>query len=1710
MKFPSGSMLVAALILGAAFSASAATDSPAKEPSAPNAPVSFYRDIRPIFQANCLGCHQPSRAKGGYVMTDFTKLLAGGDSVEKGEKAVVPKNPAASLLLKQITPENGEAEMPKGKPALHPQEVELVKNWIAQGAQDDTPPDAHKRFDAEHPPIYTRPPVISSIDFSPDGQLIAVAGFHEVLLHKADGSGIAARLVGLSERVQSVRFSPDGKKLAVAGGDPARMGEVQIWEVETRKLKVSEPVSYDSLYGVSWSPDGKLVAVGCADNTVRALDASNGKQILQMGSHTDWPMATTFSVKGDHIISGGRDMTVKLTEVATQRFIDNVTSITPGALKGGILTVAAHPKIEHVVVAGADGLPKVYRIFRETKRIIGDDAQLIAELFPMAGRVFDARFSADGKKIACGSSFDGTGEVLVCSYDYDADVPENLRKIMGEVPAQRKPEEQKQLADYRAKGIREIARAAIPQSAIYAVAFSPDGDTIAAAGSDGKVRLIDAANGSVKSEFMAAPVAEGKLAAVKPAWAFVGANKAPEQLAPESLPDGAKVVGLEVQPSSVKFASRNDYVQLIVNAKLESGDTADVTRIAKFQVSGNTAEVSPRGVIRPLHNGDCQMTVSLGNKSATAPIQVALASDNYRADFIRDVAPVLARLGCNAGTCHGAKEGKSGFKLSLRGYDPEYDVRALTDDLASRRVNVASPDDSLMLLKAVAEVPHEGGRRTTVDEKYYQIIRQWIADGAKLKADSGRVARIEVFPRDPVVQKLGGKQQMRVVATFADGVQRDVTAEAFIESGDTDVAAAETGGLITTLRRGEAPVLARYEGNYAATTVTVMGDRTGFAWQQPETWGRIDELVAEKWKRMKIEPSELCNDEEFIRRVYLDLTGLPPSADDVRAFVADARETRAKRDALIDKLIGSPEFVDHWTNKWADLLQCTGKFLGREGSEIFRNWIHGEIEKNTPYNEFAAKILTATGSNRENPAASYWKVLRTPTETMENTTHLFLATRFNCNKCHDHPFERWTQDQYYHTAQYFAQVALLTDPASGDRKIGGTAVEGAKPLFEIVKDTNTGDVKHDRTGKVVAPEFPYPAKTEAKADAPRRAQLAAWITSADNRFFASSYVNRLWGYLTGVGIIEPLDDIRAGNPPTNPELLDHLTKEFIGSGFNVRHVMALICKSRSYQLALRTNKWNEDDKTNYSHAIARRLPAETLFDAVFKSVGSTPQIAGAKPGMRAAQLPDAGMDTATGLLANLGRPARESACECERSNDIRLGAVMALLSGPTIANAIGDPNNALAKLTAAEKDDSKLIDEVFMRILNRPATTYEISQTIAILDGIDRDHKKLTTDLAAIEKKFAPVIAEEEKQRNAAIEKAKGDLASYEEATKFYREQVEKQRNAAIAAARQALADYEKILPAKFAEWESQASPSADTTKWVVLDAKDLKAEGGINLAKQKDGSILASGAPASQTAYTVTAETELANITGVMLEVLPDESLPNFGPGRAKDGNFVLTEFQLRSAAKAKPEAESAAKFTAAKADFNQKDFDVKEAIDGKPNGKGWALSGAQGQPHFATFKLEKPLGDGKGTVLRFTLQQRFRESFNIGRFRLWVTTSKDPLDFGLPLRVADAAQTPAADRTPEQFAMLIMYHRRIDAELRKRQQALFLAKQPAPVDPKFTGLQTALAKASEPIKLDAKLVQLREDTAASTKQIANKRLTAVQDLAWALINNAAFLFNR
>ncbi|MBK96476.1 MAG: hypothetical protein CMJ79_12330 [Planctomycetaceae bacterium] len=1088
---------------------------------------------------------------------------------------------------------------------------------------------------------------------------------------------------------------------------------------------------------------------------------------------------------------------------------------------------------------------------------------------------------------------------------------------------------------------------------------------------------------------------------------FSGLLHAAEESDVETLPEGLTIQSVEVLPKSIELTSSQDYRQVLILGHLESGQIADLTRMATVEGNPQFVEVTNDGVISPVTTGSEKIRFRYADN--TVELEVAVSSmATPQSDFVQDVQPLLSKMSCNAGTCHGAKDGKGAFKLSLRGYDELYDHRALTDDIGARRFNRAAPDQSLMLLKATGSIPHVGGVRTEFDSRYYKAIRSWITGGAKLDQDVSRVTSIEVFPKNPIIPRAGMKQQMTVIATFDDGSTRDVSREAFIESGNIEVIEADPNGLLTVLRRGEGPVLIRYEGNYAATTLTVMGDRTGFAWQEPEHYNYIDKHVYDKLQRVKVLPSDICTDEEFVRRVYIDVTGLPPTADQVRSFLGDMRPSKDKRDALIDELVGSQQYVEHWTNKWADLLQVNRKFLGEQGAISLRNWIKQAIAANRPYDQFAQEVLTATGSTIENPPASYYKVIRDPATLMENTTHLFLAVRFNCNKCHDHPFERWTQDQYYNLAAYFAQIGRKEDPSFQGQRIGGSAVEGATPLVEVVFNRGTGEINHAMTGQVSPPSFPYEHQDVLEPTAPRLEQLAQWMTSSENQYFASSYVNRLWGYMFGSGIIEPIDDIRAGNPPTNPELLEAMKVDFIESGFNVQHILKTILKSRTYQHSVTTNEWNEDDQINYSHAIARRLPAEVLFDSIHVACGSVPAIAGVPRGFRAAELPDVGV--AVPFLDDFGRPVRESACECERSSSMVLGPIMKLVNGPTVANAIGDGSNDIVKLEAEIKDDDLLIEEVFLRFLSRYPTEEEIKiGKIALLEA-GSDYLDLKAELDELE----------------------------------------------------------KLIPARQTAWEESLQR---VNRWYPVEVVSAETDKEAKLELQEDGSLLATGKNEKVT-YTVKLKTELEKITALRLEALADDRLPNKGPGRTENnGNFVVSEFTATIQNNAGEGEPQQVKLASPTSTFDQAGYSVGMAIDGNPN-TGWAIAGQQGKSHTAIFQTDGDVGFAGGGLLTVKILQNFTDNLHqLGKFRVSVSDSIRPVTLNnLPEDLAALLKIPADQRNDEQKAQLRAKY----------------------------------------IETDREYSQLAAIVAAAKPQYDNKRLTGLQDLAWALINNPAFLFNR
>jgi hypothetical protein len=788
---------------------------------------------------------------------------------------------------------------------------------------------------------------------------------------------------------------------------------------------------------------------------------------------------------------------------------------------------------------------------------------------------------------------------------------------------------------------------------------------------------------------------------------LAGIRLAADEAKPAAAPEAKllatyKLTGIRLIPSEVVFSKASDYRKVLVLGKTAQSSEIDLTRAAKFRPAADCVRLDDDGYLHPVKECATRVAVSAGGFEAELPVTVRDLAAPHPVSFVRDVEPILNKVGCTAGTCHGAAKGKNGFKLSLRGYDPEFDYDRLIHDVSGRRFNRADPARSLLLLKPTAQVPHGGGLRFDTDSQYYRTILEWLSEGVPFgDAKAAEVTRLEVTPSDILMPEPSLAQQIVVVAHYSDGSTRDVTREASYTSNTPSVAEVTQDGLLTSLRKGEAALLVRYEGNFVTVSTTILSSKPGFQWVQLPQYNYIDEAVDHKLRKLKILPSPLATDAEFLRRVSFDLIGLPPRPDEVEAFLKQKAPVREKRARLVERLMARPEYVDHWSLKWGDLLKSNRKFLGQKGLWRFRDWIRESVAENKPYNQFVYELLTARGSTYDNPAANYFLIADQPNTRMETTTQLFLGVRFVCAHCHDHPFEQWTNKQYFELSAFFAQVGIR---------------DGARSVEKVVYDTDDGEITFPKTGRVAPAHFPYLQPAHLSTDEGRRQLLAEWLTSKNNPYFAKAIVNRVWSYFFARGIIDPVDDIRSSNPPINPELLNALTKDFIDHHFDLRYLMRTIVGSRTYQLSARTNEWNADDDNNFSHALPRRLTAEELMDAISISTGSPMVFKEVPKDYLAEELPDSRIGMG-GFLDLFGRPQRESPCECERRSEVSLKQALNLINGPAVGDAVADPNGRAAKLILEGAPDRKIVENLYVATLDRMPGADEARKAEAYLAG---------------------------------------------------------------------------------------------------------------------------------------------------------------------------------------------------------------------------------------------------------------------------------------------------------------------------------------------------------------------------------------------------------
>jgi hypothetical protein len=797
---------------------------------------------------------------------------------------------------------------------------------------------------------------------------------------------------------------------------------------------------------------------------------------------------------------------------------------------------------------------------------------------------------------------------------------------------------------------------------------------------------------------------------------------------------------LKVLPSEVELTGPHASQRLLVLSDAGGRMVGDLTERAKFASSNPAvASVDEDGEVRAVADGDALITATSGAKHATAAVHVRKVKEPFTWSFRNHVIPMMTKVGCNSGACHGALAGKGGFKLSLRGYDPAADHFAMTRQALGRRVDKLEPARSLVLLKPTRTVPHGGGQKLLVDCPDYRVLAEWIAAGAPgPRDDDPAIRRLEVLPPDAVLQPKDTLQVL-VRAWYSDGHAEDVTRWAKFSSTEDLVAAVDQEGAVRVQGTGEAAITVWYSNLVATCRVTapLANNVSAQVFAAAPRHNYVDNLVLRKLQALNLPPSPPCTDHEFIRRAYLDAAGILPTPDEVQRFVAD--KAPDKRARLVDALLERPEFVDYWAYKWSDLFLVSTRKLPQPAVWAFYQYLRQSVADNKPWDRLAREVLTASGSNLDNGAANYFVLHKDVTELNEATAVTFLGMSLTCARCHNHPLEKWTQDQYWGMANVFARVALK----NGDR--AGEVTVQAQP---------SGDVPHPRRG-VPVPPTPLDAKPmPIDSTADRRQYLADWLTAPDNPFFARALVNRVWRNFLGRGLVEAEDDLRQTNPPTNPELLDALARDFVEHHYDVKHVIRTVMNSAAYQRSSTPLPENRADDRFYSHYLIRRLPAEVVLDAYSQVTGvATPftqvlvgTTGGTSPtsmyplGTRALQLPDTQL--VSPFLEAFGRPVREQTCACEREQDSSVGQALHLNNGSTLNDKLRARDSVADRWVRDKVGDEEVVRRAFLLGLCRPPTAEEMKKFLGPLQEAGRDPQ--TTRREALEDLLWSVLSSRE------------------------------------------------------------------------------------------------------------------------------------------------------------------------------------------------------------------------------------------------------------------------------------------------------------------------------------------------------------------------------
>jgi hypothetical protein len=789
-------------------------------------------------------------------------------------------------------------------------------------------------------------------------------------------------------------------------------------------------------------------------------------------------------------------------------------------------------------------------------------------------------------------------------------------------------------------------------------------------------------------------------------------------LLPNALWADEAPVALKVFPSEVSLTTVRDAQTILVQAEYANGITRDVTDQVTWKLDSDNVVAQEGNRLVPKADGSAKLVATFQSLTAEVPITVSQATADPPISFKLDVMPVFMRAGCNTGSCHGAARGKDSFRLSLFGFDPDGDYYRITREQPERRIDLSIPAECLLMEKATGQVPHSGGSPTTKGDQYSQTLLRWIESGAP--SDAGEVPtveKVELYPPAALLDGAGKTQQLTVRAKYSDGTDRDVTSLAVFLSSNDNAAAVSKEGKVTAANRGEAFIMARYEKHTVGVPFIVLPKELDFQWQETPANNYIDELVYEKLRKLRIQPSELCTDAEFIRRASLDVCGVLPTSTETQEFIADADP--AKREKLVDKLLTRKEFVELWVMKWSELLQMRSSiYVSYKATLLYYNWLQEQIASNVPINEMVRKLLGAQGGTFSNPATNYYQMEQDRLKTAENVAQVFMGMRIQCAQCHNHPFDRWTMDDYYSFAAFFAQIG---------RKAG------ADPRETIVFNAGGGEQNHLVGGRAMPPKFLGGATPDCTGR-DRRQVLAEWLASAENPFFAKNLSNIVWAHFFGRGIVHEVDDVRVSNPPVNAALLDALAMHFTEYNYDFKRLVRDICTSRTYQLSTRMNDTNSFDERNFSHATLRRIRAEVLLDVITQVTATKDKFAGLPLGARAVQIADG--NTGSYFLTTFGRATRETVCSCEVKMEPNLGQALHLINGENAHQKIKD--GAVVKILLDEgRTPQQVVNELYLRCLCRPPTEAEAK-------AIDEQLAGAADPRAAVEDVFWALLNSEE------------------------------------------------------------------------------------------------------------------------------------------------------------------------------------------------------------------------------------------------------------------------------------------------------------------------------------------------------------------------------